>query len=99
AIVTAVREKLAPGSYLVISHIHPGSLSTEDQAEATGAYRSTNAGSITTRTPAHLAAYTDGLDVLDPGIVPVQAWRPEFEEDALPDFTKPGIIGVVARVP
>ncbi|WP_203893050.1 SAM-dependent methyltransferase, partial [Planobispora longispora] len=79
--------------------IHAGYLSTEDQARATGAYRSTNAGSITTRTPAHLDVYTQGLEVLDPGIVPVQSWRPEFEEDAVPDFTKPGIIGVVAKAP
>ncbi|MFB9723535.1 SAM-dependent methyltransferase, partial [Planobispora longispora] len=99
AIVTAVREKLAPGSYLVISHGYAGNASADVIARGTGIYRSTNAGSATLRTPAHLAAYTEGLEVLDPGIVPVESWRPEFEEDAVPDFTKHGALCVVARVP
>ncbi|GAA3445007.1 SAM-dependent methyltransferase [Planomonospora venezuelensis] len=99
AIVTAVRETLAPGSYLVLSHGHLGTTSAEEQARAKDTYRPASAGSITPRGPAHLAAYTEGLEVLDPGIVPVQAWRPEFEEDAAYDLGKPGILGVVARMP
>ncbi|GAA3165326.1 SAM-dependent methyltransferase [Planomonospora alba] len=99
AVVATVRKALAPGSHLVLSHIHAGDTPAEDTARATGVYRATSAGSITTRTPGHLAAYVDGLEVLGPGIVPVEAWRPEFEEDAVPDFSRPGILGVVARVP
>nr|BFE87607.1 hypothetical protein GCM10020093_102080 [Planobispora longispora] len=99
AIVAAIREKLAPGSHLVISHGHLGTTSTEQQTRAKNTYRPTSAGPLTPRGPAHLAAYTDGLEVLEPGIVPVQAWRPEFEGDAEVDLSKPGILGVVARVP
>ncbi|GIH91808.1 SAM-dependent methyltransferase [Planobispora siamensis] len=99
AIVTAVRKKLAPGSHLVISHIYAGDMPADVQAGATGVYRSTSAGGIATRTPAHLEAYTEGMERLAPGIVPIQAWRPEHEEDAVIDFTRPGLIGVVARVP
>ncbi|GAA3444642.1 SAM-dependent methyltransferase [Planomonospora venezuelensis] len=99
AIVAAVREVMVPGSYLVISHGHVGTLTAESYAKATDVYRSTSAGSAVPRTPAHLAAYTEGLEVLDPGIVPVQAWRPEFEEDAAYDLSKPGMLGVVARMP
>ncbi|GIH98779.1 SAM-dependent methyltransferase [Planobispora takensis] len=99
AIVAAVRKKLVPGSHLVISHIYAGDMPADVQAGATGVYRSTSAGGIATRTPAHLAAYTEGMEQLRPGIVPIQAWRPEYEEDAVVDFTPPGLIGVVARVP
>ncbi|GAA3441674.1 SAM-dependent methyltransferase [Planomonospora venezuelensis] len=99
AIVAAVREKLVPGGYLVLSHVHAGDMPAEDHARATNVYRSTATGSVTTRGPAHLASYTEGLEVLDPGIVPVRSWRPEFEEDAAYDLGKPGILGVVARVP
>ncbi|MBG0828721.1 SAM-dependent methyltransferase [Planomonospora sp. ID67723] len=98
-IVAAVRDVMVPGSHLVISHIHAGDMPEEAHAKATGVYRATSAGSIVTRPPAHLAAYTEGLEVLDPGIVPVQSWRPEFEEDAAADLSRPGIIGVVARMP
>jgi hypothetical protein len=97
--IAEVRKKLVPGSYLMLSHGYAGNLPEETIAEGKGAYRSTSAGSVTLRTPAHLAAYTDGLEVLDPGIVPVQAWRPEFEGDAEYDLGKPAILGVVARVP
>ncbi|MFC4059303.1 SAM-dependent methyltransferase [Planomonospora corallina] len=98
-IVAAVRETLAPGSHLVISHGYAGNLPADTVREGQEIYRSTSAGSATLRTPAHLAAYVDGLEVLEPGIVPVEAWRPEFEEDAVPDFERPGALCVVARVP
>jgi hypothetical protein len=99
AIITAVRERLVPGSYLVISHAYAGELPAEVRSQMTGVYRSTTAGSVTMRTPAHLAAYTEGLEVLDPGIVLLQAWRPEFEEDAEFDLSQPGGLAVVAKVP
>ncbi|GGL07320.1 SAM-dependent methyltransferase [Planomonospora parontospora] len=99
AIVAAVREVMVPGSHLVISHVHAGDRPVAAHDEAKAVYRATTAGSVTTRTPAHLAAYTEGLEVIDPGIVPVQAWRPEFEEDTAYDLGKPGILGVVAKVP
>ncbi|WP_176728594.1 SAM-dependent methyltransferase, partial [Planobispora rosea] len=78
---------------------YAGTLQEETVAEAKGVYTSTSAGAPALRTPAHLAAYTDGLEVLDPGIVPVQSWRPEFDGDAEYDLGKPGVLGVVARVP
>ncbi|MBG0832427.1 SAM-dependent methyltransferase [Planomonospora sp. ID67723] len=98
-IVAAVRDVMVPGSHLVISHGHAGNLSEEDRAKMRGAYSSTSTGLAVTRGPAHLAAYTEGLEVLDPGIVPVQSWRPEFEEDAEFDLSRPGALAVVARVP
>ncbi|GGS45851.1 hypothetical protein GCM10010156_00620 [Planobispora rosea] len=99
AIVAAIREKLAPGSYLILSHAYAGDVSEEKHARGQEVYRTTATGSLTSRGPGHLAAYADGLEVLDPGIVPVQAWRPEFDGDAEYDLGKPNILGVVARVP
>ncbi|WP_406317865.1 SAM-dependent methyltransferase [Streptosporangium sp. NBC_01639] len=98
-IVASVREVLPSGSHLVISHAFAGRSSEEAHARADRVYRSTTAGSITSRGPAELAAYLEGLEVLTPGIVPVEAWRPEPEEDVTIDFTLPSILGAVARVP
>ncbi|AWS41335.1 SAM-dependent methyltransferase [Streptosporangium sp. 'caverna'] len=99
AIVTSVREALSPGSYLVLSHGFAGYSGQETQEKAQEVYVSTATGSITSRSPDQIAAYLEGLDVLPPGIVPVEAWRPEFDEDVPIDFTRPGILGAVARLP
>ncbi|SNS59447.1 S-adenosyl methyltransferase [Streptosporangium subroseum] len=98
-IVTSVREALSPGSYLVLSHGFAGYSGQETQEKAQEVYVSTATGSITSRSPAQIAAYLEGLDVLPPGIVPVEAWRPEFDEDVPIDFTQPSILGAVARLP
>jgi SAM-dependent methyltransferase len=99
AIVASVRETLSPGSHLVLSHAFAGQVSQEVHDSAQETYRSTATGSITFRGPDQIAAYLDGLDVLPPGVVPVQAWRPEFDEDVAIDFTQSGIFGAVARLP
>ncbi|MDP9861117.1 MULTISPECIES: SAM-dependent methyltransferase [Streptosporangium] len=98
-IIASVREVLSPGSHLVLSHAYAGRTGAETRARADDVYGSTTAGSITSRGPAELAAYLDGLDVLPPGVVPVEAWRPEFDEDVTVDFSRPSILGAVARVP
>jgi trans-aconitate methyltransferase len=99
AIIASVRETLSPGSYVVLSHAFAGQTSQEVRDMAKETYRSTSAGSLTMRGPSQLAAYLDGLDVLPPGIVPVQAWHPEFDEDVPIDFNEPSILGAVARLP
>ncbi|MCG5218661.1 SAM-dependent methyltransferase [Streptosporangium sp. KLBMP 9127] len=97
-VTTAFRERLAPGSYLVITHAFEGDVSAEVQEAGQRVYRSTTTGSITSRGPKDLAELVAGMEVLEPGIVPVQAWRPgEDEDEVAVDFTLPGILGVVAR--
>ncbi|MEV6862268.1 SAM-dependent methyltransferase [Streptosporangium subroseum] len=99
AIVASVRETLSPGSYLVLSHGFAGHAGQETHDQAQRVYSSTTTGSLTSRGPAQIAAYLEGLDVLPPGIVPVEAWRPEFDEDVPIDFTQPSILGALARLP
>jgi hypothetical protein len=74
---------LAPGSYLVLSHA-----STEGDAEkaqtAAEHYRHTSAP-ITLRSPQRITGFFDGLDLLDPGVVPQPWWRPDAEVTADPD--------------
>ncbi|GAA4221845.1 SAM-dependent methyltransferase [Streptosporangium album] len=95
-IVASLLRPLAPGSHLVISHIYAGDHDDVTIKRGADVYARTNAGSIAARGPEHLRRYFDGLDLVEPGIVQVQAWRPE--EDVEVDLVKPGILGVVGRV-
>ncbi|WP_214108981.1 SAM-dependent methyltransferase [Acrocarpospora catenulata] len=95
AIVAQLRERLAPGSYVIISHGHAGRVSKQDEALVRDAYKATKAGNLTPRSPEQILAYFDGLELLEPGLVPVEAWRPEY--DVLPDWDKAGFLGAVGH--
>jgi O-methyltransferase involved in polyketide biosynthesis len=74
-IVRQLRNALAPGSYLALSHVV-----TEDSPEAF-AQASRIYGSALHRptAPSHpresVLAFFDGLEMVDPGLVPVQDWH------------------------
>ena len=74
ALVTELRDALAAGSFVVISHG-----TTDGQApnvaEAMGHYNQTTAP-FQPRGYAEVRAFFDGLDMVDPGLVPVPLWRP-----------------------
>jgi SAM-dependent methyltransferase len=73
ALVAELRDALAPGSFVVISHG-----TTDGQApnvaEAMGHYNQTTAP-FQPRGYAEVRAFFDGLDMVDPGLVPVPLWR------------------------
>jgi SAM-dependent methyltransferase len=83
ALVAELREALAPGSYVVISHG-----STDGQAphvaEAMGHYNQTTAP-FQPRSYAAVRAFFNGLELVDPGLVPVPLWRPDQGQDATDD--------------
>lgn len=95
-LVAKYRAALAPGSYLMISH---GSVDDYDDAETDRVYRVYRASTspITSRPRERIAAWFDGLDLVEPGIVVVTDWRPDPGEAPiklrLPSY------GGVARVP
>jgi SAM-dependent methyltransferase len=80
ALVAELRRALAPGSFVVISHG-----TTDGQAAhvaaAMGHYNQTTA-SFQPRGYTDVVAYFDGLDLVDPGLVPVPMWRPDLGTDA-----------------
>jgi SAM-dependent methyltransferase len=69
---------LAPGSYLIISHVTADFL--PDQAKEVGGMYNANAIHLTPRTRAEFARFFEGLEFVDPGISPAQDWRPELGE-------------------
>lgn len=76
AVVRRLLEPLASGSYLVLCDdtdvIHPGAMTEMvRQWEASGENPRVN------RTPARIAEFFEGLEMVHPGIVSVTRWRPE----------------------
>ena len=81
ALLAALRQRLAPGSFLVISHVADLSDGHETAERAAATQTAAElydhlAGPFTLRTPKQIAALFTGFDLLPPGIVPVHRWRP-----------------------
>ncbi|MGE5292676.1 MAG: SAM-dependent methyltransferase [Micromonosporaceae bacterium] len=79
-IVAEFRDAMAPGSYLVLSHVELSpdhAVGTEPQSEQARmlgrAYRSAPMGSARGR--AEIARFFDGFELVDPGLVEVWDWR------------------------
>jgi hypothetical protein len=100
-IVARFRDALPAGSYLAISHgtrdipARPD-MSAEEMAEM-GAkveqlYQLTTA-SLVTRTRAQVERFFDGVELVDPGLVEIQLWRPDEQDPLLPG----GFYGGVGR--
>ncbi|MQA86470.1 MAG: SAM-dependent methyltransferase [Streptosporangiales bacterium] len=106
--VTGFREAMSPGSYLVVSHASPGSRKDIDEAVKT--YRD-HVADIWPRTPEQIAPYVTGLELVEPGLVPVQRWRPDLADPSVQINTARGLpqladdapgaefVAGVARVP
>jgi SAM-dependent methyltransferase len=97
AIVAQLRERLVSGSFLIISHGHAGTITDEVEARVRGAYGKTAAGDIIPRPPEHVMAFFEGTDLFEPGLVPVEAWRPE-SGPIESDLSKAGFLGAVGKV-
>jgi SAM-dependent methyltransferase len=91
--VAAFASAAAPGSHLVLTHVTGG---TDPPASAVGrAVFARSANPVTPRTEKRVLAFFDGLEILEPGLVPVQQWRPEEHAPTGPDKT--WLIGGIAR--
>ncbi|MEV4068663.1 SAM-dependent methyltransferase [Nonomuraea fuscirosea] len=98
AIVATLREALVPGGHLVISHsyVEPEEGRADKMDEARGVYRRSGAGTIAWRDRETMRGYFAGLELLEPGIVPVQEWRDDDPYPA-PGLAKGGVLAGVGR--
>ncbi len=94
------RDAMTPGSYLAIQHAvcdsRPEvteSLTSlyQDEKAITGSRRARN-----TRTKAKIESFFDGLELVDPGVVYLPAWRPE-PGSAVDDPESVWLVGGVGR--
>ncbi|ARQ72093.1 SAM-dependent methyltransferase [Streptomyces marincola] len=93
-IVRRLMEGLPSGSYLSLNE---GTDTDETYVRAQAAYNASGAVPYHLRPVERIAEYFDGLDLLEPGVVPVTRWRPDFTVPG----DRPGIgqAGGVARKP
>jgi hypothetical protein len=74
-LVSTLMDALPPGSYLALTH---ATADFNPEAAAAVATSAEQGGiSHTMRGQPEVAAFFDGLDLVDPGVVPLSAWRPE----------------------
>ena len=93
-IVAAVRDALPSGSYFALSH-GTADQAVEDTDEADRVYRKSTAA-LNLRPYREVAAFLDGFDLVEPGLVTVADWRPDGTEV---DPFRFGIYGAVGRKP
>jgi hypothetical protein len=79
-LVARLLAALPAGSYLVISH--PTDDFNPNKGESMRVYNERSAEQAVVRDRAETARFFDGLDLLDPGVVPVAGWRPDSDETA-----------------
>jgi hypothetical protein len=96
-IVARFRDALSRGSYLVLSH-GTADARPEDLARLTERYRSTSTP-VTMRSRQQVERFFSGFDLVDPGLVFVQQWRPDWlaEVEDRPEWSS--IYGGVGRKP
>ncbi|WP_062213350.1 SAM-dependent methyltransferase [Streptomyces sp. NBRC 109706] len=95
SLVRRLMDGLAPGSYVSINE---GTDIDATYCEAQAAYNASGAIPYRLRTMDEITGYFDGLELVDPGVVSVPRWRPDFASAG----QKPGEVGQaggVARKP
>lgn len=94
ATISAYAQSLAPGSYLAISHWQ---YRPDDDEELTRQYASA-VHDLARRGKAEVASLLPaGWELVEPGLVPVPAWRPEARD--LPGTSSIPFLGAVLRKP
>ncbi|MEY9854463.1 hypothetical protein ABH935_000060 [Catenulispora sp. GAS73] len=92
SIVNTLMQALPPGSYLALNE---SAVTNEANAKATALYNESGGAPYYLREPEQIVGLFDGLDVVEPGIVPIQLWRPDPNPFGEP--TDVGVWGGTAR--
>jgi hypothetical protein len=81
-IVDRLIEAMPPGSYLAITHVPSDMQASMGVVAAAKRVNQLMAQRINPRSRADVTRFFDGLELLPPGVVPIQEWRPETAEEA-----------------
>lgn len=92
SVVTKLLDGLPPGSYLAITESIG---STELHARALRQYAETGAAPYHARSRDEVAGFFEGLDLVEPGVVPVHDWRPGPDPAGIPEDLP--LVGGVGR--
>jgi hypothetical protein len=94
-LVGQLMDAVPAGSYLALSQV-ASDIEAEQMAEAAKRYNRMARETQRHRTHAEVAGFFDGLELVEPGLVPVQEWRPASELEA---SSRSAMWGGLARKP
>jgi len=97
-IVARLLDAVAPGSYLALAHSSLD-VGSEGMREAADKFAKLMGNTYVIRTRDQIARFFTGLELAEPGLVPIEQWRPPADD--LPDPTRRPvpIYGALARKP
>ena len=88
-ITARLMDALPAGSFLALSHA-TSDIQSGPVAAGTERYNQRSAVPITPRTRAQVTRFFDGLQIIDPGVVPLGQWHPgppqQFDSPGLPTY-------------
>ncbi|MDY7090658.1 MAG: SAM-dependent methyltransferase [Actinomycetota bacterium] len=90
SIIDRFLSKLAPGSYLAM---YDGSDTDPDVVEATRIWNVSANPKYHLRSPERIAGLFQGLELVEPGVVPVTRWKPDAEAAAAPAIAQYCAVG------
>lgn len=79
-VISTVLDRLVPGSYLALSHLTTNSPSAEERDLMVATYANTAAPMIY-RSDEEIAGLLSGVELVEPGLVPTGAWRPDTSDE------------------
>ena len=82
-LVKDVREHMCPGSFLALTHATQSFRPPAMEGLLTEYARASSP--VTLRTGEQIAAFFQGFELVEPGLVPTPAWRPESKDDLFAD--------------
>lgn len=81
AIIRRLVDPVPPGSSLTISHV-PNDMRAGEMSAMSDKLNRLLSQPSTYRSREQVTSFFDGLDLVSPGVVPIQEWRPATEEEA-----------------
>jgi hypothetical protein len=96
-VVARLVEAVPPGSFVVVSH-PPSDMQSlaPGLAQALAKLNQSMAQRVTPRSREQVTRFFSGLDLIEPGVVPIQQWRPDSDLEAA---ARAGMWGGVGRKP
>lgn len=92
AIVGRLLDALAPGSFLAV-YDGTNVVHKEASDRIVELWNASGSAPLVLRTPERIGRFFDGLEILEPGVVPVTRWRPEVGGFDVPDVDAYGAVG------
>jgi SAM-dependent methyltransferase len=93
--VAALRDALAPGSLLILTHAsYEGIPLPQEQAAGTVDVYKDIRNPLIMRSRAEIARFFEGYDMVEPGLVPMPHWRPETAPEDEDPYAFSGFAGV-----